>query len=765
MKRKHQFGQELMVYIFLVSLALQSCSNLTSPPIPIKKSQTDTTQASLKELADKKMIAQEGQMLSFKQEINHLQAKGAENFPSGVSKTHDLSIHVDKELHATPATSSNQEGEKQRTHVDLPKNEQPGYVYEGSMGLKRAGKGTGMLSLPGYKLLHCLHEGPSSNIYRAVRLSDKCPVVIKVLTEKKAQRFRREFELGQQINSPHVVRYLELKQDVAYGIALVMEDDLAVELTSIIPLSGFSNHEFLEIAIQIVQGLQAIHAANIIHNDLKLSNILIQPTTKAIKIIDFNRSSTLRQEMQPAIPMMVGTLAYISPEQTGRVNRSVDYRTDFYSLGVTFYRLLCGQLPFTAKDALGLIHQHLAKQPLPPHLCNPTIALPLSQMVMKLLEKEAENRYQSCEGILHDLTFCLSALNETGTIPDFELGQQDFSSKLILSQHLYGRENEIKTLLNAFERVSEGKREGLMVAGSPGVGKTMLIQEIQKPIVLKQGYFLTGKFDQLNKNVAYSALTQAFNGLIQQWLAEDETSIILWKTRLMEALGAQAPFLTKVVPSLALLIGEQPERTLADISQAKNVFNWIFQEFVKVCATASHPLVIFLDDLQWADQASLDLMTYLLQQPSIKHLLWIGAYRDTEVTPSHPALQAIAVLQESQITVQTLTLAPLQLENLCQWIADNLHMSVVHVSPLAELIQQKTAGNPFFVKLFLQSLYDEQLLTFSLQTHWQWELAKIRQHPATENVITLMTYQIQQLSPATQKALSIASCLTPFGWR
>ncbi|MHB9148040.1 MAG: protein kinase domain-containing protein [Candidatus Amoebophilus sp.] len=717
------------------------------------------------ELLEKIFTTQEGYQLTLYKEGTIWQAEVLEKHGS-LRRTHQLDVYIEEVMDLALLRTINKEREKQLIHVKLPKSKKPGYVYVGNWGLKGGGnnKGNSMPAIAGYQLLACLHEGASSNIYRAVKLSDECPVVIKastqkVLAEKKAQRFRQEFELGQRVHSPYVIRYLELKQDPAYGMALVMEDDQAVELNSIIPPSGFSDRKFLKIAMQIVQGLQAIHAVNIIHNDLKLSNILIQPTTKAIKIIDFNCSSTLRQERQPAISMMAGTLAYISPEQTGRVNRSVDYRTDFYALGIIFYQLLCGELPFTAKDALGLIHQHLAKQPLPPHQHKTTIPLPLSQMVMKLLEKEAENRYQSCEGILHDLTVCLSALNEVGSIPSFKIGQQDFSSKLTLSQHLYGRESQIKNLVNAFERVSKGKCEGLMVAGQPGVGKTMLIQEIQKPITLKQGYFITGKFDQLNKNVAYSALTQAFNSLIQQWLSEDETRIIQWKNQILMALGAQVSLLSKVIPALTQLIGEQSEEVTADISQAKNVFNWIFQEFVKVCATASHPLVIFLDDLQWADQASLELMTYLLQQPNVSHLLWIGAYRDTEVTSSHPALQAIATLQEAFIRVQTLTLTPLSLFSLCQWIADSLQKSLTDIHPLAELIFQKTAGNPFFVKLFLQSLYDEQLLTFAPQTHWQWDLNKIRQHPATENIITLMTYQIQQLPPATQKALSIASCL------
>lgn len=623
-------------------------------------------------------------------------------------------------------------------------------------------------SLSGYKFCELLHKGTLSNIYRAIRETDQSHVVIKLSTQKTLkertiQSFRREFELGRQVNSPYVIRYLDLHQDLATDeIALVMEsdaDDAAVELASILSLQGVSNAEFLKIAIQIVQGLQAIHAANIVHNDLKFSNILIRPIARTIKIIDFNLASSLPQQTQSTISIRGGTLAYSSPEQTGRINRSVDYRTDFYSLGVVFYQLLCGQLPFTAKDAMGMIHQHLAKQPLPPHQYNSSIASALSQIVMKLLEKEAENRYQSCEGILYDLTCCQSALQQTSCIPEFELGQQDFSNKLTLSQHLYGREKEIKALVTAFERVSEGHREGFMVAGQPGVGKTMLIQEIQKPITLRGGYFIAGKFDQLNKTVAYSAFTQAFDDLIKQLLTEDEARIAEWKMQLLAALGAHAGYIIKVVPTLALLIGEQPTTAIADINQAKMVFNLAFQAFVNVFANAAHPLVIFLDDLQWADSASLELMVYLLQQPTISHLLWIGAYRDTEVTTSHPAIQAITALQAAEVNVKTLALAPLPLKNLQQWIADSFRMSLSKVRPLANLLNQKTAGNPFFVKLFLRSLYDQHLLTFSQEAHWLWDLDKIQQHPATENVITLMTYHIQQLPAATQTALSIASCI------
>lgn len=621
-----------------------------------------------------------------------------------------------------------------------------------------------MTEIPGYQQFKLLYKSASTLVYRAYRNADNCSVIIKTipqkaLTEKKIQRLQKEFAIGQQLlHSPYVVHYFEFMQDPTYGAAIIMEDDKAVELASQLPAQGFSESEFLAIAIEIVQGLQTIHAANIVHNDINPSNILLQPENKRIKITDFNRASTVQQEMQPTTLKPIGTLAYIAPEQTGRVNRSVDYRADFYGLGVTFYQLLCGQLPFTAEDALGFIHQHLAKQPQPLEFHKPAIARSLAQIVVKLLEKEAENRYQSCEGILYDLTYCLSALKETGTIPEFKLGQGDFSNKFIISQYLYGREYEVEILMRAFECVSHGNCEALMVAGQPGVGKTMLIQELQQSIALKNGYFISGKFDQLKKNVAYSALTQAFDTLIKLWLAdEDEARISHRKQQLLDALGTHIQLISKVVPALTLLVGERPTTEIADINQAKKVFYFAFQKFITLCANADHPLVIFFDDLQWADPASLELMAYVLQQPATNHLLWLAAYRDSEVTAAHPVMQTVAALREAGVSIQTLLLAPLPLTSLQTWIADSLHMPLNVVSTLAELIYQKTAGNPFFVKHFLQSLYEQRLLVFA--SNWQWDIDKIRQHPAMENVITLMTYQIQQLALVTQEALSIASCL------
>jgi len=378
---------------------------------------------------------------------------------------------------------------------------------------------------------------------------------------------------------------------------------------------------------------------------------------------------------------------------------------------------------------------------------------------MKLLQKEAEKRYQSAEGLLYDLNVCLSALNETGIISEFKLGEKDFSNKLILSSYLYGREAETKTLLAAFERTSQGAREVLMVAGQPGVGKSILIQEIQKSTMLKNGYFLTGKFDQFSKNIAYSALIQAFDTFIKRLLTEDEITIGHWKDRLLESLGSQAQLIVEIIPILASVIGPQPTVIVADPYQAKKVFNLVFQSFIRVFANSNHPLVIFLDDLQWADDATLDILTYLMRQPKTNYLLLIGAYRDAEVSAIHPMLSMLNELKQEEVTLQTVALAALQFVDLHQWLADSLHMSLTETRSLAEIIQQKTGGNPFFIKLFLQSLYDTQLLNFSSSTQWRWDTAKIQQHPATENVIIFMSYQLQQLPHDTQEALNIISCL------
>jgi len=625
-----------------------------------------------------------------------------------------------------------------------------------------------MIDIAGYKLIKCLDEGISSDIYRAIRIADGRPVVIKVNAKKIIDEggdtsFYHEYEMGRQINSSYVVHYLELKQTAGYGVALVMEDDDAVTLSSCIPRQGFSDSEFLSIAIQIVHGLQAIHDKNIIHNDIKTSNIIISHITKAIKIIDFNQATYWRQRTQPGVPGhdVTGSLAYLAPEKTGRVNRSfeLDHRSDLYSLGITFYQLLCGTLPFKAADTMGLIHQHIAVQPMPPHQYKSTISQQLSHIILKLLQKEAEKRYQSAEGLLYDLNYCLLALNETGAIPEFKLGEKDFSNKLILSSYLYGREAETKTLLAALERISQGAREVLMVTGQPGVGKSILIQEIQKSITLKKGYFLTGKFDQFSKNIAYSALIQAFDTFIKRLLTEDETTIAHWKDRLLEALDSKAQLIVEIIPILTSVIGPQPTVIVADPYQAKKVFNLVFQSFISVFANINHPLVIFLDDLQWADDATLDILTYLMRQPKTNYLLLIGAYRDAEVFTLHPALKMLNELKQEGETIQTLTLAALKFVDLHQWLTDSLHMGLTETHSLAKIIQQKTGGNPFFIKLFLQSLYDTQLLNFSLSTQWHWDTAKIQQHPATENVITFMSYQLQRLPYDTQEALNIISCL------
>jgi predicted ATPase/signal transduction histidine kinase/CheY-like chemotaxis protein/tRNA A-37 threonylcarbamoyl transferase component Bud32 len=622
-----------------------------------------------------------------------------------------------------------------------------------------------MLVIPGYKTHTVLYENKRYCIVRAIEINSQRKVVIKALnnlarTVHETRRIRQEFAVGQKINSLYSVQNLELYSDSQY-LAIIQEDDDATDLEKIIPTDGFALAEFFNMAIQIVAGLADIHQANIIHKDIKPANLIVNTQTNRIKYIDYGSASQLKEENQPAqsLNKLEGTLAYISPEQTGRMNRAMDYRTDFYSLGVTFYQLLSGKLPFAKQEAMALIHCHLATTALPLHHIKPTIPEILAALVNKLLMKNAEDRYQSTQGILQDLKKCQHAFLTYGKIDIFELGQQDFSEKFQISQKLYGREKETAILLEAFERTSTGKLEVLAVAGYSGIGKSTLINEIQKPITLKNGRFLTGKFDQLSKTTAYSAISQAFQGLIKQLLAESESSIKKWREILLVALGNNGQIIADIIPEIEHIIGKQPTVAALGPVEAKNRFNIVFQNFMSAFTKKEHPLVLFLDDLQWADAASLELIRLFMTSPETCYFFLIGAYRDNEVDDSHVAIITLEAIKKCGIPVQPITLTSLDSATVERWIADSLNTSLSNAKSLAEIIYQKTQGNPFFVKMFFRSLYDENLLSFSEAQHWQWDSEKIKQRQATDNVVNFMVSRINQLSEKTQEILSLASCL------
>lgn len=627
-----------------------------------------------------------------------------------------------------------------------------------------------MMTLKGYRVLTQLHESPHSRIYRAIREVDNQPVVLKVLADdypspEAIAQFKLEYDLTCQVQTENTIQAYALER-YQNTFVIVLEDfgghSLRQTFIDQSATEPIAIADFLRLSIQITTALETIHQQNIIHKDINPSNVLINQRTQKVKVIDFGIASLCSRETSTAktINVLEGTLAYISPEQTGRMNRAIDYRTDFYSLGVTFYELLTQQRPFAGDDPVELVHSHIAKQPEPPHQANPQIPIALSNIVMKLLEKTAEQRYQSAFGLQADLQECFNQWQTTSTIQPFPLGQHDQSGKFQIPQTLYGREADVTSLLAAFERASQGKTEVMLVAGYSGIGKSAVVQEIYKPLTRQRGYFISGKFDQFQRNIPYSALIQAFQSLMRQLLTSPEAEIANWQERLNRALHPNGQVMIDVIPEVELIMGVQPPVVELSATEAQNRFNLVFQNFITVFTQPEHPLTIFLDDLQWADSASLQLIQ-VLAQTNQQHLLMIGAYRDNEVDVSHPLRRTIATLAQADVTIHELTLAPLSLHHIEQLLSDTLNEGDrAKLTPLAELILQKTNGNPFFINEFLKSLYSENLLQFNFtQRCWQWHLDQIQAAQITDNVVELMAGKIQKLPPATQQALKFAACI------
>ncbi len=670
-----------------------------------------------------------------------------------------------------------------------------------------------MITLPGYQILTQIYESTKSLVYRAIREQDNQLVILKVLkadypTPSELTRYKQEYEITRNLKLDGVVKAYSL-EPYQRTLVIILEDFGASSLKQLMkdPVgsnASMSLPEFLHIAIKTSEVLAAIHSAHIIHKDINPSNIIFNRETDILKIIDFGISTQLTRE-NPILTkapvknpnVLEGTLAYMSPEQTGRMNRILDYRTDFYSLGVTFYEMLTGHLPFETTDVLELVHCHIAKVPISPHQVNSKIPKVVADIVMKLMAKTAEERYQSAFGIKADLESCLTQLKSDGEILEFPLASSDISDKFQISQKLYGRETEVSTLLAAFERVAVGGRspqpplkrgalessplfkgggggiELMLVAGYSGIGKSVLVAQVHKPITEKRGYFISGKFDQFKRNIPYSAVISAFKELVRQLLTESEAQLKQWQEKLRRALGSNGQVIIDVIPEVKLIVGEQPAVPKLGLKESQNRFNLVFQNFIRAFCLKEHPLVIFLDDLQWADSATLKLIELMMTDIDTQYLFLIGAYRDNEVNSTHPLMMMLDGLRQEGATVNLITLAPLGLESMAQLIADTLHSDIAAVEPLAELVVRKTEGNPFFVNEFLKTLYTENLLTFnppqssltkeevqaSKRGFWQWDISNIEAKGITDNVVELMIGKIKKLPESTQQLLHLAACV------
>ncbi len=620
--------------------------------------------------------------------------------------------------------------------------------------------------LPDYGISERIYQGNETEVFRGREIASRRAVMIKVLTSDyptpdQIARLTHEYEILKDLAIDGVIRVLALKR-FRNNRALVTEDFGAEALCDYISRATPDLAEILAIAGKIAVVLEQIHRRGVIHKDINPRNIVINPSTGEVKLIDFGLAMVQRgrQPSPDATASLEGTIAYISPEQTGRMNRAVDYRSDYYSLGVTLYELLTGAPPFAAQDRMELVHCHIAKRPRPPAEINPDIPGMVSDIVLKLMAKTAEDRYQSAKGLRADLDECRKQLRDSGVVTDFPPARYDVTDRFQISPLLYGREEQVAHLMEAFKRVRQGFQEFLVVAGFSGIGKTSLVNEIYKPVTHSRGSFITGKFDQYKRDIPYGAVIEAFQGLVKELLGQDETALARWRQALLEALGPNGRVITEVMPEVELVIGPQPEVPDLPPAEAHNRFNLVFQNLIGVFCRKEHPLVLFLDDLQWADNASINLIRTIMTRPDGRYLLIIGAYRDNEVDARHPLRMLLDELERVAAPVSSIELGPLRLEHVNLLVADTVLTSPEEALPLAELLHTRTQGNPFFLVEFLKSLHGRELLVFNhSRGRWQWDLDRIQELGLSDDVIDLMAGRIERLDTASRQALKLASCI------
>jgi PAS domain S-box-containing protein len=580
-------------------------------------------------------------------------------------------------------------------------------------------------------------------------------------TRDTLNRLRHEYGLRNELDDAWAVRPLELVHERGQTM-LLLRDPGGEPLDRLLGLP-MEVGTFLRLAVALSGALGGLHQRGLVHKDLKPTNILVDSATDQVWLTGFGIASRLPRERQLPEPLefMAGTLPYMAPEQTGRMNRSIDSRTDLYSLGITLYEMLTGVLPFVAADPMEWVHCHIARQPVPPDERAAAVPRPLAAIVTKLLAKTAEDRYQTAAGLASDLRRCLAEWNATGHIEPFTLGTHDAPDHLLFSERLYGRECEIDTLLASFDRVvADGTPELVLVSGYSGIGKSSVVNELHKVLVQPRGLFAAGKFDQYKRDIPYATLAQALRTLVRQILVKSEAEVDRWRSALTGALGPNGQFIINLVPELEVIIGKQSPVPDLSPRDAQNRFQLAFRRFLCAFARPEHPLALFLDDLQWLDAATLDLLEHLLTHPEVRHLLLVGAYRDNEVSPSHPLMRTLEAIRNAGAQVREIVLAPLEPRDTGQLVADALHCEPARARPLAELVQEKTGGNPFFAIQFFIALADEKLLAFDpVASMWQWNMDRIRAKSYTDHVVDLMAGKLKRFSATTQDALKQFACL------
>jgi len=621
--------------------------------------------------------------------------------------------------------------------------------------------------LEAYEDLTQLRASRSLTIYRGKRRAGGAPVLVKVLAVEPGSshqsRLAQEWQVLGRLQGVAGVPQPGRHETGPEGELLELDDPGGVSLRSL-PLAGrLSLSAFLDLALRIDEVCSAIHEAQVVHGEIMPGNIVFSAGTGSVQIVDFGNASLLSRQSRPIFEpgMYKEWLAYISPEQTGRMNRAIDYRTDLYSLGATLYELLTGKPPFVTTDPLELLYSHIARVPRPAHSVRPDTPVVLSQILHKLLSKNAEDRYQSARGLIADLEECRRRLEATGQISEFPIGAHDFSGKLLIPEKLYGRAHELGDLAAAFGRVAAGSTELVLLTGYPGIGKSALARELHQPVAASGGVFAEGKFDQFSHDIPYAALVSALRQLTRLVMARPKAQVAEWRRDLSAAVGAHATALANLIPELALLIGPSPPLPELGPAQARNRFHLTVCRFIQVLASPARPVVLFLDDVQWVDPASLELLQLVLSDPNVRHLLVICAYRDADVSCSHPSIPMFDQLEQQGTRIVRMSLGGLSEPDVEALLVESLHRAPEAVRQLAELLVRKTAGNPFYVRQFLHALVAEGLLRFDVADRaWHWPASALaRWERMSENVVDLLVDRLRQLPPEAHQLIAIAACI------
>ena len=616
------------------------------------------------------------------------------------------------------------------------------------------------ITLPDMSELIPIHSGTRHRLYRAQ--NEEGELVVKVANPDLRGGFeslRREFELLRTLDFPGVVKVLGM---VPMGVAngLVMTSAGESSLADRIRRGPLSIPDFLHIATQLAEALAALHQARVVHRAIQPGNVVWAASSRRATLCDFASASTFSELSAERATQPRPPLTYVSPEQTGRTGRSVDSRTDLYSLGATLYEMLLGRPPFVGEDIVELAHAHIARRPDLPHELRPDIPLAVSSMVLKLLEKDPEQRYQTAVALVADLYEAQTRLLQTGTVASFALASRDVPREVRIPEKLYGRDAEMATLEAALARCRRGSRELVLIAGAPGAGKSALVAQFGRHVAQHGGLFIAGKFDQLQRSVPFSGLTQAFRSLVRLLLVEDASALETWRERIAEAVSPNGRVLLDVVPELERILGQQPAPSEVGPVEARNRFNLVVTRFLSVFARREHPLTLFLDDVQWMDPASLDLLGQWLVDGSLRHLLLLGAYRDTEVDSVHALALSLAAWRQATPEIEEIHVGPLSVDHLAQLVSEAFKSNAIDGRVLAELVARKTAGNPFFARRFLLLLHARGLIRFAADAHrWEWDVAELEDAPIADSVVDLMTQAIDRLPAPTQELLQIGSCV------